>query len=153
MGFACAHSHGCLDLGDQVRGDLRAGLPGVWPLAAAPAFSSVRPRILHWAKLRVPGPHSKKKEWKLPTLSRPRPGTAQGHFCIFILLGPHVQHMKVPRLGVKLKLPLPAYSPATTTQDPNCLRDLHHSPWQCQILKPLCQARDQTHILMDTSQV
>jgi len=30
---------------------------------------------------------------------------------------------------------------------------LHHSAWQCQILNPLSEARDQTHVLMDTSQV
>ena len=28
---------------------------------------------------------------------------------------------------------------------------LHHRSWQCQILIPLSEARDQTHILMDTS--
>ena len=31
--------------------------------------------------------------------------------------------------------------------------DLHHSSQQCQILNPLSEARDWTHILMDTSQV
>ena len=29
----------------------------------------------------------------------------------------------------------------------------HHSSWQCQILKPLSEARDGTHVLKDTSQV
>ena len=31
--------------------------------------------------------------------------------------------------------------------------NLHHSSWQCWFLNPLSKARDQTHILMDTSQV
>ena len=30
--------------------------------------------------------------------------------------------------------------------------DLHHSSWQCWILNPLSEARDQTRVLMDTSQ-
>ena len=30
---------------------------------------------------------------------------------------------------------------------------LHHSSWQCQILNLWSEARDQTHILMDTSQI
>ena len=37
------------------------------------------------------------------------------HICIFFL-GPHLQHMEVPRLGVKLELQLPAYTTATATQ-------------------------------------
>ena len=43
--------------------------------------------------------------------------------------------MEVPRLGVKLELQLPAYTTATATPD------------------PLSEDRDQTHILMVTSQV
>ena len=40
-----------------------------------------------------------------------------------------------------------------TTQDPSRVCNLHHSSWQCQILKPLSEARDRTCILMDTSPV
>ena len=58
--------------------------------------------------------------------------------------------MKVPRLGVKWELQLPAYTTATATQDPSPVCNLHHSPWQHQILKPLSEARDQTPILTDT---
>ena len=47
------------------------------------------------------------------------------------LLGSHLQHMEVPRLGVKLELPTP-------------------QPQKCQILNPLSKARDRTYIPMDT---
>ena len=59
--------------------------------------------------------------------------------------------MEVPRIGVKSQLP--AYTTATATQDPSHACDLHHSSWQHQILNTLIEARDQTHVLMDTSYV
>ena len=40
-----------------------------------------------------------------------------------------------------------------STPDLSCICDLHHSSWQCRTLNPLIEARDQTHILLDTSQV
>ena len=40
----------------------------------------------------------------------------------------------------------------TATEDLSRICDLHHSSLQSPILNPLIQARDQTHILMDTSQ-
>ena len=61
--------------------------------------------------------------------------------------------MEVPRLWVKSELQLPGYAIAAATPDPNLVCDLHHSSVQCQILNPLSGAWDQTHILMDTSQV
>ena len=39
-------------------------------------------------------------------------------FLSFILLGLHLQHMEVPRLGVRLELQLWAYTTAAATQDP-----------------------------------
>ena len=45
----------------------------------------------------------------------------------FFLLGPHSQHIKVPRLGVESELWLLAYATATATRDPSCVCDLHHS--------------------------
>ena len=39
------------------------------------------------------------------------------------------------------------------TLDPSRICDLYHSWWQCQILNPLSEARDQTRIFMDTNQV
>ena len=61
--------------------------------------------------------------------------------------------MEVPRLGVELELQLLAYATATATLDPSHVCDLHHSSQQPWILNPLSKARDQTHILMDPSQV
>ena len=59
--------------------------------------------------------------------------------------------MDVSRLGVKSDLQLPAYT--TATSDLSCICDLCHSSRQGQILNPLSEAGDRTHILMDTSQV
>ena len=61
--------------------------------------------------------------------------------------------MEVLRLGVELELQLQAYTTATATWDPSHVCDLHHSSRQHWILNPLSEARDQTCILMDTSQV
>ena len=70
-----------------------------------------------------------------------------------LFLGPHLQHMEVPRLGVESELKLLAYVTATATRDPSCVCDLHHSSWQNQIFNPLSEARDWIGILMDTTQV
>ena len=76
------------------------------------------------------------------------------HFILYIiylficLLGPHVQRMEVPRLGIKSELQLLAYTTATAMQDPSCICDLHHSSWQCHILNPLSKPRDGTYNLM-----
>ena len=66
-------------------------------------------------------------------------------------LGPHLQHMQVPRLGVESELQLPAY--ATATRDQSCVFNLHHRSQQRQIPDPLSKARDRTCVLMDTSQI
>ena len=79
------------------------------------------------------------------------------YLCIYLFwfLGPHPWHMEVPSLGVKLELQLPAYTPATATapRTPSRICDLHQNVWQCQILNPLGEARDRTHILADTSHI
>ena len=61
--------------------------------------------------------------------------------------------METPRLGVESELQLPAYATATAMPDLRLVCNLHHSLWQHQILNPLSEAGDETHILMDTSQV
>ena len=74
-------------------------------------------------------------------------------FLIFCFLGPHPWHMEIPRLGVQLELPLPAYATAAAMQDPSRICNLHHSSWQCQILYPLSKARDRTRHLVVPSQI
>ena len=75
--------------------------------------------------------------------------------CLFVVcfLGPPPRHMEVSRLGVKSEVQLPAYAAATATQVPSHICNLHHSSRQSQMLNPLSEARDRTHILMNTSQV
>ena len=74
-------------------------------------------------------------------------------FFFFVFLGLHSQHTEVPRLEGELQLQLPAYTTATAMPDLSCTCNLHHSSWQRRILNPLNKAKDQTHILMETSQV
>ena len=61
----------------------------------------------------------------------------------------YMRHMEVPKLGVEMEPQLLAYTTATA------MPDLSHicSLLQFQILYSLSEARDQTRILMDTSQV
>ena len=72
---------------------------------------------------------------------------------LFCFLGPCVQHMEIPRLGVESELQLPTYTIAIAMQDPSHVCDLHHGLWQHQTLNPLSKVRHQTCILMDTSWV
>ena len=61
--------------------------------------------------------------------------------------------MEISKLGVKLELQLPAYATATAMLDPSCICDLRCSLQQCWILSPLSKAMDQTHVLMEISQI
>ena len=61
-------------------------------------------------------------------------------FFFFFLFRPYLWHMEVPRLGIKLEFCSCSCLPTPQSQ-------------QHRILNPLNEARDQTHILMDTSQV
>ena len=72
-------------------------------------------------------------------------------FFFFCFLEPQVQHMEVSRLGVLSELQQPGYATATAAWDLSHVCDLHHSSQKFQILDPLSEARDRTHILMDTS--
>ena len=68
-------------------------------------------------------------------------------------LGLHLQHMEVPRLGDELELQLLAYTKITAMPDPSSVCHRHHSSGQCWILNSLSEARDQTCVLLDTSQI
>ena len=69
-------------------------------------------------------------------LSKPRHQVSESNlfcfvlFCLsFCLLGPHLRHMEVPRLGIESELQPLAYTTATATPDPSRVWDLHHSSW------------------------
>ena len=72
------------------------------------------------------------------------------YFSILLFLGPHLQHIDAPKLGVKLELQLQAYVTATATWDLSHVYDLLHNLQQCQITNPLSKARDQTCFLTDS---
>ena len=57
-------------------------------------------------------------------------------YLFIYLLGPHLWHMEVPRLGIESELQLQAYSiaTATATWDPSRMCNLHHSWQQCRYL-------------------
>ena len=63
--------------------------------------------------------------------------TSSAFFFFFFLLGPHLWHMEVPRLGLNW----------------SCSCQSMPQPQQCQNLNPLSEAKDQTLILMGTSWV
>ena len=73
------------------------------------------------------------------------------NFFVFCFLGLHPRHKEVPRLGVESELQLQACTTATAMWDPRHICDLHHSSQQCQIFNLPSEARDQTHIPVDTS--
>ena len=74
-------------------------------------------------------------------------------FFIPCFLGPYLQLMEVPRLGVKSELQLAVYTTVTAMTHLSCICSLHHSSRQCQILNSLSKARDRIQILMDTSRI
>ena len=74
-------------------------------------------------------------------------------FFFFLICFLGLQHMEVPRLGVKSELQLPAYATATAMQDPSGVCDLHHSSWQHWILNPQNEVRDGIHNLMVPSRI
>ena len=76
---------------------------------------------------------------------------SQGFYFIFFFLGPHLQHMEVPRLGGESEpqLQLQTFPTATATPDPSCICDLPLGLWQHQILDPLREARGRTRTLTE----
>ena len=61
--------------------------------------------------------------------------------------------MKVLRLGVESEMQLLAYTTAIAAPDPTCICDLCNSLQQCWIFNPMSEYKNQTSILMDTSQI
>ena len=58
--------------------------------------------------------------------------------------------MAVSRLRVESELELLAYTTVTAMRDLSHICDLLRSSWQYQIFNLLSEAKDRTHILMDT---
>ena len=72
-------------------------------------------------------------------------------FFFFSFLGLYLQHVEVPRLGVKSELQPLAYTTAIATQDPSWVCKLYYSSRQHQILNPLDEVRNRIHNLLDPS--
>ena len=76
-----------------------------------------------------------------------------GDIFFFFFLRPHLWHMEFPRLGVESELQLPSLHHSHS----NAGSELHLRPTpQLTAMpdpSPPSEVRDQTHILMDTSQV
>ena len=81
------------------------------------------------------------------------PLTARAIFSFFFFLGLHPHHMEATRLGVELELQLLTCTTATATWDLSLICNLHHTSQQHQIPNPLSEARNQTHIFTDASQI
>ena len=81
--------------------------------------------------------------WLLCTLVHGSTTVPHPYFFV-CFLGPHSQHMEVPRLRVESELQLPAYVPATAMPDLSHVCDLHHSSQWWRILNLLSMARDRT---------
>ena len=63
-------------------------------------------------------------------------------FFFFVLLGPHLRCIEIPRLRVESELQLMGYITAIATQDPRHVCDQYHSSQQHWIPSPLSKARD-----------
>ena len=74
-------------------------------------------------------------------------------FFFFLPFGPHSRNMEVPRLGVEWELQLLSDTTAIAIRALSFIRNLYHSSQQCRTPDPLSEAKDRTHILMDTSQI
>ena len=71
----------------------------------------------------------------------------------FFLFGAEPAAYESSQARVKLELQLLTYTTATATLEPCHICTLCHISWQHWILNPLSEARDQTCVLMDTSQI
>ena len=74
-------------------------------------------------------------------------------FLFLLFLGLQLCYTEMSRQGCELELQLQVYATVIATQDLSHVFNLCHSSRQCRILNPPSEVRDQTSILMDTSQV
>ena len=114
-------------------------------------FTSLHPVVQSCeSSLSYPPNLANQQVWHNTPLPCPPPFILKKIF-LFLGGGLHSWHIEVPRPGVKLKLQLLVYTTATAMPIHFC--NLHHSSLQCWILNTLSKARDQTHNLMDPSQI
>ena len=90
--------------------------------------------------------------WSLHTVLCPTEAEIFLVFCLF-RAAPVAHGGSQARGLMELQLPVYTTATATATWDPSCVCHLHASSRHCRVLTPRSEARDQTHVLMDTSQV
>ena len=95
---------------------------------------------------------------QFPTFAPPLLYTAAHRsffFFFFFFLGPQWRHMEIPGCMGQIGAAAASlsHSHSHTGSEPSHIFNLHSSLWQCWILNPLSEARDQTCNLMDTSRV
>ena len=74
-------------------------------------------------------------------------------YLFFVFLGPHLWHMEVPEPRGRIGAAAASLHHATATPDQRHICDLCCRSQQHQIFNLLSEARDWTHVLMDTSWV
>ena len=98
----------------------------LWCRRAAEAL--IRPLAWELAYAMDAAPKCKKKKWGGGAYNICHYfSNALSSLSLFFFLGPHLQHMEVPGLGIKLELQLLAFTTTTATPDPSHVCDLHHS--------------------------
>ena len=117
--------------------DSAEGSTGSWPVSAHPNTSLPLPSLTRSHHLPAPLPGGRlcrvsglcRQDFGVSVLGTEKAKFKKLYilFWPFVFLGPHPQHMEVPRLGIQSKLQLPTYATATATWDLNQICDLHHS--------------------------
>ena len=136
----------------RVRWGHEGGTPmmGLVPLLEETLASSLSSPPWEDTSRRQPSTNQEKGPHQTPGLPMPWSWTSQPlelwEISVFVFgfcfLGSHLQHMEVPKLGVKSQLQLPAYTTATAMPDLSLVLDLHHCSQQRRILNPPSGARD-----------
>ena len=70
--------------------------------------------------------------------------------CLFVFMAALVAYGSFWGQGSNVGAATEAKATATSTEDPSCICDWHHSLWQCWILNPQSEAKDQNRILLET---